>query len=124
MGPRKPVAKSPSWLRFMPKATLPKAKMNPAEPACILANFFLRPPNCDKDNHQKDARCTKLKLQKDPIKSIVKTDTTTVKNTINKNIKTVKPKIIWKRGTLRVTSGLNGNEQAQIPISILGVYKT
>ena len=64
---------------------------DPAEPACILANFFLRPPNCDKDNHQKDARCTKLKLQKDPIKSIVKTDTTTIKNTINKNIKTKNP---------------------------------
>ena len=64
---------------------------DPAEPACILANFFPRPPNCDKDNHQKDARCTKLKLQKDPIKSIVKTDTTTVKNTINKNVKTKNP---------------------------------
>ena len=64
---------------------------DPAEPACILANFFLRPPNCDKDNHQNDARCTKLKLQKDPIKSIVKTDTTTIKNTINKNIKTKNP---------------------------------
>ena len=64
---------------------------DPAEPACILANFFLRPPNCDKDNRQKDARCTKLKLQKDPIKSIVKTDTTTIKNTINKNTKTKNP---------------------------------
>ena len=64
---------------------------DPAEPACILANFFLRPPNCDKDNHQKDARCTKLKLEKDPIKSIVKTDTTTIKNTINKNTKTKNP---------------------------------
>ena len=64
---------------------------DPAEPACILANFFLRPPNCDKDNHQKDARCTKLKLQKDPIKSIVKTDTTTIKNTINKNTKMKNP---------------------------------
>ena len=64
---------------------------DPAEPACILANFFQRPPNCDKDNHQKDARCSKLKLQKSPIKSIVKSETTTVKNIINKNTKMKNP---------------------------------
>ena len=62
---------------------------DPTEPSCILANFFLRPSNCD--NHPGDARCTKLKLPKAPINTIVKTDTTTIKYTIAEDLKTENP---------------------------------
>ena len=59
---------------------------DPTEASCILANFFPRPPNCD--NHPKDARCTKLKLPKAPINTIVKSQSATVKNAISEDITT------------------------------------
>ena len=62
---------------------------DPTEASCILANFFPGPPNCD--NHPRDARCTKLRLPKAPINTIVKTHLTTVKNAISEDIPRLNP---------------------------------
>ena len=82
---------------------------DPTEPSCILANFFLRPPNCD--NHPEDARCTRIKVPKAPINTIVKTDTTTIENTIAEDLWTENPGKASRPGCFPFSSDPRCGEQ-------------